>query len=57
MSRLNFDTLIIQYNEAIRIVQRLQCIWTDGRTEKLGILGGYISKCIFREYCGAGIFK
>ena len=38
--RLNFDTLIIQYNAAIRKVQRLQDLMTDGRTEELGILGG-----------------
>ena len=32
MSRLNFDTLIIQYNGAIRNVQRLQDFVTYART-------------------------
>ena len=31
MSRLNFDTLIIQYNAAIRKVQRLQDLVTHGQ--------------------------
>ena len=29
---LNFDTLIIQYNAAVRKVQRLQDLVTDGHT-------------------------
>ena len=38
--RLNFDTLIIQYNAAFKKVQRLQDLVTHARTEELGILGG-----------------
>ena len=35
--RLNFDTLIIQYNAAIRKVQRLQDFVTDGLRTDRGI--------------------
>ena len=49
--RLNFDTLIIQYNAAIRKMQRLQDLLTDGRTHR-GIgdsrrLDVFWQKCTF----------